>query len=390
MNELLSRLRGAIQRDRLVKTAIQLIEIPSPTRSAAAVADRLASLLREDGFQVERPVAGWPAAPAVCARLPGHTPGRTLQIDGHLDTVHLDFVPPRIDNGTLFGSGASDMKGGIAAAIEAMRAIRQVGLPAGAVMLTAHELHENPWGNGSQVDNLIAEGFVGDGVLLPEYVADRLPVIGRGLAIVTVRVERDGEPLHEVLGGLEQPSVINAGSELIQRLASLDEQLRPLSDPMAGRESLFLGQVHAGEIYNQSPTCLTLHGTRRWLPTTRWQDAKTQFLSIVAAAQRELGLRMTGEFAVARDAFQLDPSHALVDAFQGAHQAVTGATLPSGPKPFVDDGNAFSSAAKLPAITHGPRATGAHTLHEMVPIDELERVALIYALTALSFCTTPP
>ena len=45
--------------------------------------------------------------------------------------------------------------------------------------------------------------------------------------------------------------------------------------------------------------------------------------------------------------------------------------------------------AGIPAITHGPHATGAHTLQEQVPVAELVRVALVYALTAVSFCPSP-
>ena len=55
-------------------------------------------------------------------------------------------------------------------------------------------------------------------------------------------------------------------------------------------------------------------------------------------------------------------------------------------KPFCDDGNTFWSLAKVPAITHGPRAGGAHTLNEWVSISDLVRVAKVYALTALEFC----
>ena len=40
----------------------------------------------------------------------------------------------------------------------------------------------------------------------------------------------------------------------------------------------------------------------------------------------------------------------------------------------------------VPAITHGPRAGGAHTLQEWVSIDDLTRVAKVYALTAIEFC----
>ena len=384
----IERLRNSLDPDRLVETAVRLIEVPSPTRSAAAVADRLAEMLTSEGFPVERPDAGWPDAPAVVARLGAALSGRALQFNGHLDTVHLPFVPPRVENGFLRGSGAADMKGGIAAAFEAMRILRETGLlKAGSVLLTAHDLHESPWGDGSQVDGLIDGGYVGDGVLLPEYLSDRLPVAGRGLAILKVRVHRDGPPVHEVLGGAEQPDVIAGGAEVIRRFRDLDQQLARNTHPLAGRESLFVGQAGGGEIYNQSPTEFQLAGTRRWIPGTQAEAVERQYRAVLARVADETGTYVDGEFLFVRDAFELgaDP---LVDAFQSAATAVMGEPLPRGAKPFVDDGNTFMARGGVPAITHGPNATGAHTLEESVPVDELVRVALVYAATAIRFCTT--
>jgi acetylornithine deacetylase/succinyl-diaminopimelate desuccinylase-like protein len=385
--ETILRVRECVNTERLLKTAVQLIEIPSPTRSAAAVADRLEQILREEGFDGERVAAGWPEAPAVVARWRGSRPGRTLQFNGHLDTVHLPFVPPRVEGGFLYGSGASDMKGGIAAAVEAMRALRDSqALGGGNVMLTAHDHHETPWGDGRQVNELIAGGYVGDAVLLPEYVADRLPIIGRGLAVWEVRVNRPGVPVHEVLGGIEQPSVIKAGAEIVRRFSELDQELARLTHPLAGRESLFVGQIHGGEIFNQSPTELKLSGTRRWLPGTAIADAERSFQQILSDVATRTGTEITGRFQVARDAYELDPHHPLLSAFQTAHAGATGEPLPIGAKPFVDDGNAFVRMAGVPAISHGPNATGAHTLNEKCPVMELTRVALVYALTAVAFC----
>ena len=122
-------------------------------------------------------------------RLESEKPGRTLQFDGHLDTVHLPFVPPRFENGFLYGSGSSDMKGGIAAFVEALRVLRETGtLKAGRILLTAHDHHEGPWGDGRQLRALIDKGYVGDGVLLPEYLGDRLPLSGRGAGIFEIKI----------------------------------------------------------------------------------------------------------------------------------------------------------------------------------------------------------
>ncbi len=387
-NETLERLRGALRVDRLVNTAKSLIEIPSPTRSAGEAANRLAAILDGAGFRVDRPEAGWKDAPAVAAWLETDRPGRTLQLSGHLDTVHLPFVPPRVENGRLHGSGTSDMKGGIAAMCEALRILDETGaLPCGKILLTAYDLHEAPWGDGSQVDGLIEAGYVGDGVLLPEYLSHLLPVMGRGLAILEVRIHRDGVPVHEVLGGIEAPSVILAGAELVRRLHEEDRRLadRP-AHPFDVRESFFVGQTHAGEIYNQSPTELHLAGTRRWLPGTSPGDVEREYRDILEEVSRQGGVHVDGRFQFVRDAFEIDPGHAFVSTFQSAHRMVTGRTLPAGPKPFIDDGNAFVSQGGIPAITHGPDAKGAHTVNEEVAISELERIALIYALTAVLFC----
>src|SRR5260370_26386373 len=137
--EIPGRLRQAVNRQRLVDTATKLVAVPSRTGEAGAVADCLAQLLVGDGFVVERPEGGHPAAPAVVVRLDGQRSGRTLQFTGPLDTVHLPFVPPRVEGDLLTGSGASDMNAGVAAAVEAVRVLGDPqALSAGSVILQAH------------------------------------------------------------------------------------------------------------------------------------------------------------------------------------------------------------------------------------------------------------
>lgn len=376
-----------VDRQRLVETATALIEVPSPTRDAGQVAERLAGLLADEGFSVERPVADWPEAPAVVARLTGGDGGRVLQFDGHLDTVHLPFVPPRNDGEALYGSGCSDMKGGIAACVEAMRVLRQSGaLQKGGVLLTAHDHHEGPWGDRRQVHALIREGYVGDAVLLPEYLADRLPVAGRGMAIYTVRLERDGDPSHEVLSPPGTPDVLGTGAALTAEFAQWRQELANNTTPHAGNDAVFVGQIESGEIYNQVPVSCTFKGTRRWGTPGTADAVRRDFEERVQQRAKAAGVRAEIEYEMQGDAFAIDPADPLIAAFQQAHAAVSGTELPLGGKPFVDDGNTYGPSAGIPALTHGPNATGAHTLDERVPIDELVRVAQVYALTALNYC----
>jgi len=112
----------------------------------------------ERRMEVDRPGAGHPRSPAV-----GHSPEivaawKNSSIQRHLDTVHLPFVEPKVTGDLITGSGASDMKGGIAAAVRSPSSLTRHKYFAGrSVMLTAHDLHEAPWGFGQQLDQLIRD-----------------------------------------------------------------------------------------------------------------------------------------------------------------------------------------------------------------------------------------
>ncbi|MBX3015266.1 MAG: M20/M25/M40 family metallo-hydrolase [Caldilineaceae bacterium] len=384
---IIQTIQQAVNQERLLETAMALVAVPSPTCSAGAAADRLAAILQADGFTVERPTADWPEAPAVVVRFDTGKPGRILQFDGHLDTVHLPFVPPRVEDGIFYGSGASDMKGGIAAFVEALRVLRDTqSLPGGGILVTAHDHHEGPWGDRRQVYAFIRDGLVGDAVLLPEYLADRLPVAGRGMAIFEVRITRAGEPVHEVLRPANTPDVVKTGAALVSRLHSFNEELQAITAPYVGSDSTFVGHIQAGEIYNQSPTLCVVNGTRRWVTPGQAQVVEAKFAQLLQAIAAESGTQITLDYQVQGEAWQLDTAQPIVTAFQAAYTGITGAPLSLGAKPFVDDGSSYITTGGIPALTHGPDAKGAHTLSEAVPVAELVRVAQVYALTAIGFC----
>ena len=110
-------------------------------------------------------------------------------------------------------------------------------------------------------------------------------------------------------------------------------------------------------------------------PTITWKIADIRPSEIPGLA----------EVAITITTSQGSNSNRLLVSSDGKH-AISGDILPFGAKPFCDDANSFWSIAGVPAITHGPTAGGAHTLDEWVSIDDLVRVARLYALTALEFC----
>jgi len=381
------RVSRAVRQDRLLATARTLIDIPSPTGEAGAVSDRLAEMLKDEGFDVSRSDGGYPAAPAVVVRLKGKPGGKRLQFDGHLDTVHLPFVPSTVEGDLLKGSGASDMKAGVVAAVEALRVIRELDLvPVGEILLTAHDLHEAPWGDGSQHENMIREGIHGDAVMIPEYTTDYLPVIGRGNSVFKIVARRTGSKVHEVYRPLDVPHPISVLARIVTAFDELGRELSRQSHPTAGSESLFLGQIHCGEIYNQFPIEGWIEGTRRWLPGRSAIDVDTQLREVLGRIASETGAEIEMKFQVIRDAFELPLEDPLIEAFQSSVSQVRGERLQPGAKPFVDDGSSFWKLAGIPAITHGPKAAGAHTLNEWVSISDLCKVAAVYALTAALYC----
>ena len=101
---------------------------------------------------------------------------------------------------------------------------------------------------------------------------------------------------------------------------------------------------------------------------------------------RDTGTTARVDYLVIRDAFRLDEKDAVVSAFQSAFRELSGEPLVTGPKPFIDDGNSFYGLRQVPAITHGPRAGGQHTLKEWMSIDDMLRVVRLYALTAIAYC----
>src|SRR6476619_7222917 len=92
----------------------------------AQIAGAVAAHLRRLGLDVELQEAA-PGRPNVIGVLEGRRQGRSLMFCGHLDTVGVDGMAAPFDPveraGRLYGRGAQDMKGGIAAMIDAVRVV---------------------------------------------------------------------------------------------------------------------------------------------------------------------------------------------------------------------------------------------------------------------------
>src|SRR5205085_2189751 len=150
-----------------------------------------------------------------------------------------------------------------------------------------------------------------DAVLIPEYLNHCVPIVGRGSMTWKATIRRPGPPIHEIMKPSE-PSVIAAGAELVQRLHRLNERLSAKRDPLAGPESLFIGQLHSGEIFNQYPQECWLEGTRRWLSGTSRETVESELRGLFAELARDTGTTVSADVLFIRDAFILDPENPIV------------------------------------------------------------------------------
>ena len=119
---------------RLLRDLVAIDSVnPSLVPGAAgegAIAAAVAEHLRRIGLDVELQDAA-PGRPNVIGVLEGRAKGRSLMLCGHLDTVGVEGMRAPFDpverDGRLYGRGAQDMKGGVAAMIDAARVDRRGG-----------------------------------------------------------------------------------------------------------------------------------------------------------------------------------------------------------------------------------------------------------------------
>ena len=109
-------------------------------RGEAAIADAIAAHMRSIGLEVHLQEAA-PGRPNVIGVLEGGEPGPSLMFCGHMDTVGVEGMQapfdPVIREGRLYGRGSQDMKGGVAAMIDAARVARDRGFTRGTLIVAA-------------------------------------------------------------------------------------------------------------------------------------------------------------------------------------------------------------------------------------------------------------
>jgi putative selenium metabolism hydrolase len=212
----------------LIRFTQSLIRCPSPPGEESAVVDLILAEMRAVGFD-----AFWrdDVGNAVGVVM-GAEPGPTLLLDSHCDTVGIapgvpwrhDPFGAEIDDGFIYGRGAADMKGALAAMIHAAAGVDRSKLR-GRVLVTATVMEENLEGAALKA---VMDAIPPDFVVIGEATELRLVRGGRGRA--EIHLETIGRPAHSSTPHLGHNAVLDM-LPVIQAIAKLPLPVDPFLGP---------------------------------------------------------------------------------------------------------------------------------------------------------------
>ena len=367
--------------------ALVAVDTQNPPGAEREAHDVCRSLLEPFGARFEEfePEPGRASLLATVGDGKGRRP--TLIVNGHLDVVPVhgpgwthDPFAGHLEGGRLYGRGTADMKGGIAAAVEALAALARAGRePSCDVVfhLVADEERGGALGTGA----LVAQGDVrGDACLVPEPTGLALCVAERGLftADITVhgRPAHGSEPRHGV-------SAIEKAAKVVMALHAAD--FGDPDHPLLGRPTCNIGVIHGGTGHNTVAERCTLVADRRLLPGVTRESAEAGMRARIDAIG-DAELRYDLEPVVFGEASELDPDHPFLARLQGAVTTTLGRPAPVVGMRFTTDARFLRNQAGIPTVVCGPGEIGqAHVNDEWVEVDRLVDAAAVYAELYASF-----
>jgi acetylornithine deacetylase/succinyl-diaminopimelate desuccinylase-like protein len=367
----------------IAELTMRMLEIWSPPGREAEMAALALEALIEAGAEDVALDAEFPESPSVIAWLRSGHPGPTLQWHGHLDAIRSAHAAPRREGDVLYGRGASDMKGALAAEIEAVKLLRAAGLPErGDVLITFHGLHEE--GRSAPLRRLNERGIHGDAALIGELGSEtELITSGRGLSFWEFSVGRSGQPVHEQNAPPGTVHPIRAASVLLNRLLELADDLAAGRITPSG--SLFIGEFQAGDYFNRVPSHARLAGTRRHHADRTLDEVREQLIALGAAVAAETGATVDAAIQSIAEAYEIQPDARIARALRRANFELTGRTMAAVQSRAVGNASDFVRGAGIPAVYYGCDYASAHSNEERVSLADLARVAGAYALTTALF-----
>jgi tripeptide aminopeptidase len=351
-----------IDRDRMLRTFIQLARIDSPSGDEEAIASELTGRLTTLGFSVQRDAYG-----NVIASEDGDNP---LILSAHMDTVEPGRGIAPMRNGDRLESDGStivggDCKAGITIILEALQSIRDDGTLRTPVQVVISRDEEMGLLGAKNLDFSMVRGreaIVFDGEGPVSHITSGSPTY------LSYDVDVTGRAAH---AGVEPEKGISA-----IRIAS--EMIAELPDGRLDDETTFnVGMVGGGSVRNAVPEHATFGGETRSHDQATLDGLRVVIENVLDGARtRHPGTTIVAEFEVEFEAYKLDPDAPVVlsvtETLESMGLNATFALSGGG-----TDANVFRSHG-VQSVVVGVADHNAHTVREYVDIDELE--------VAIRFC----
>jgi acetylornithine deacetylase len=324
-----------------------------------------------------------PDRPNVVGVARGLGGGQTLLLNAHTDTVGAggmaDAFAPRIEGDRLFGRGAFDMKGSLA-----------------AIMLVGAEAVRRGWRGDVIVAAVVDEEFasVGTAALVERWRADAAIVAeptGLELCIahkgfVWLEVETHGTAAHGSRPDLGVDAIAAMGP-VLSGVTALERRLAAgTRHPLLGTGSIHASIISGGRELSTYPDRCTLALERRTIPGETTAGVEEEFRAMVEGAAE--GATTQGAVirtTLARQPFSIPPDHPFVVLVRDRAAPVLGGDpLLAGAFGWMD--SALLTAADIPTVVFGPSGAGAHADEEWVDLPSLERTRDVLLAVAEAVC----
>jgi acetylornithine deacetylase len=401
--------------------AKEAVHFPDEARRCIGyVADFLSALgFETDGWDVG-PSATFPAHPLIVARLPGAGSGRSLAFNAHVDVVPVgdrsswsqDPFGGAVVDGRLYGRGATDMKGGLAAAMWAVKTALGQGLePRGDVVFHVVS-DEEVVGNGTR--EIVDRAPACDVTLSLEPTELRLCAAEGGL--VHFRIEVEGVEAHastrylSVHAGGKSGGGVNAIEKTIKLVVALQELERQWANAKShsilppGYDTLGPGIIVGGpgggsdgrlNLFSNAgtaPNYCSVEYNMWFYPDESFDDVRAEVEDAVAAAcradawLREHPPRFTWKLGhIYFPPLDVPLDHPAVGALAGSLRDVGLDPAPQGFGAATD--LAWYGERRLPGIICGPgRLAQCHVADEYIDTEQLLLAAKVYAQMLVEWC----
>lgn len=379
--------RDAVDTRRCLDLATAMIQCDTrnPPGTESRIIPLLTDVMRGLGATVEV-FEGEPGRPSLLARYGACDRTKpVLLINGHIDVVPVTesewTVPPFagvVRDGNLMGRGACDMKGGVAAAIEGLRACIDARVELDTDLVFHLVADEETGGRCGTAALLRADLIEADAAVVPEPSELGVCVAERG--VLFARIEVFGRAGHGSDPAAARSAVADA-ARITQALHGAPFPGEP--HPLLGSPTCNVGVIHGGTAPNIVASSCVLEVDRRVLPGQTREQALASLRAVIDGLGGDIAYEIEAlNFAEASELATDDP-------FVGYMRDVCGG--PDGPAPLRGlylgtDARFLRNQLNIPTVIYGPGSmTVAHAADEFVPIEELTRAAQSFATLFSTF-----